>query len=58
MPRKFALALGRVSIPNPPQMVALNMLFAVANRGLGYERFTKEGKLAYIRLNIQTPSPA
>ena len=26
-------------------------------RLLGYERFLNEGKIAYIRLNIQTPCP-
>ena len=53
---KNDLALGQVRLPKPPQMVTRNVVVHFANRGLGYEPCTKEAKLAYIKLNIQTPS--
>jgi hypothetical protein len=47
----------RLGFPSPPPDGCRKSQSRVAARGLGYERFSGEAKLTYVRLNTQTPCP-
>ena len=49
------LTLAQVSFPSRHELVPPFGLFALANRGLGYERFSSELKITYFKLNTQIP---